>query len=438
MSNIQNSSYILKILDGREVWVGGQKIDSSSYLALFGEELNRISELLDGRLESESLPRTGQKFFHYAPLQIPKTAKELEKQKYHLSYWFAEDPFFSEGWTDLAHAFLQGWLINRKNLDANFTEFSKLIARLVEAFKQEKLLVTIPYVLGLPQSVHHSSLKVTNLTDKGIFIQGTQKLPSDSLVVHELLTTASYQETEVLLIAPLNSEGLSLHIQEGNFDHTVTARFEDVFIQWDRILAQDKPENISQLFHSNLATAYPDYQRVASLLHQLEWITGLAFYAAQETGENEKLHIQESFGELLQQLDIIKAYLHVSEIKAENAAEGVVPNLFPLQTAKSQGIAFYKRAVDIIQRVGGNRLLQHLYEVENGEADQLYSFISKYGASSSTLRRLQYLTYYSGDPEQVWAEYYKEYSTNFLKNRLQDFWDFHETGDLYAALPKIT
>lgn len=435
MSISQESSYLEKIQDGRKVRIGEEKVDMDSYLNLFGESLYPISEFFDGIWDSDCF-MTRKESSHYSPFTTPKTTLELEKQKYHLSYRFAGGPFFSEGWTDIAHSFIQGWFSNREYLESNFAPFSESINLLVERLQQQKLLVTIPYVLGSPHSNRSASLQVTSHTDKGIFIRGTQKLPIDSLAVHELLTIASYQENETLLILPLNIEELSLYIQEKK---SVTACFDDVFVPWDRVLIQEAPENITHLFHPNYATTYPDYQRVASLLHQIEWHTGLAFNVAQETGENNKLHIQEVLGELLQQLDIIRAFLHLSEIKAERLAEGIIPNEHALQTAKSQGITFYKRALDILHRVEGELSLQHLYESNpKYEAEKLYSVVSEYGASTTTLHRLQYQLFYLGDPEYVWSEYYKTYSTTFLKDRLQNFWDFHESGNLLVALPKIT
>lgn len=420
----ESSNYIGKIQDGREVRFGEEKVDINLYLNLFGEWLNPISEFFDGLSD-----------FNYSPFMTPETTLELEKQKYHLSYQFAESPFFSEGWTDIAHSFIQGWFINREYVGTHFPQFSESINLLVERLEQQKLLVTIPYVFGSSHSIRNSSLKVTSHTDKGIFIKGMQKLPIDSLAVHELLTIASHQENKTLFIMPLNSARLSLHIQEKN---SVMARFDDVFIPWDRVLVQEEPENISQLFHPNFATTYPDYHRVASLLHQLEWLTGLVFYVAEETGENKKLHNQEVLGELLQQLDIIGAYLHLSEIKAEKILGGVIPNEHVLQTAKGQGIPFYKRALDILQRVGRELFLQQLYQSEtNDEAEKLYTVVSEYGTSTTTMRRLQYQLFYLGDPEYVLSEYYKTYSTTFLKNRLQNFWDFHKSGNLLVAIPTI-
>lgn len=298
----------------------------------------------------------------------------------------------------------------------------------------------MPYgLLRSPERIQRSTLKVTKQTENGIFIDGTQKFPSDSLVVHELLTFASHQDQELLFTVPLHRDGVSLRVQEqeGSLNSGVVVHFKNVYIPWNTVLVQEKWEHIISLFDSNHVTTYPDYQRVSSLNHQLEWLTSLAFYVAKEIGESEKLHIQEVFGELLQQLDILKAFIHLSEINAEQHNGGVVPNQQALQTAKHQGISFYKRATEILQRVCGELYLQNYYGDEtHHDSKKLYSLISEYIASPAALSRQQYQTFHAGDPEYAWANYYRTYSTDFLKNRLKNFWDFHKSEKLFSSLPK--
>jgi len=438
MSKGQEGSYLVKIQDGRQVWGGEEKVDLFSYLTSTTFEVHAISKFLDERWNVDSVPFNGHENFHYSPLSVPKTTLELENQKFHLSYWFPEGPFFSEGWTDITHAILQGWYFNRNHLQPPFTEFSESINLLVQRLKQEKRLVTMPYrLLGSPERIQRSTLKVTRQTEDSIFIDGIQKFPSDSLVVHELLTFASHQDQELLFTVPLNRDGVSLHVQSGDLDSGVVVHFKNVCIPWNTVLVQEKLEYMTSLFDSDHVTTYPDYQRVSSFYHQLEWLTSLAFYVVKETGESGKLHIQEVLGELLQQLDILKAYLHLSEIKAEQHSGGVVPHQQALQTAKYQGISFYKRAIEILQRVSGELYLQNYYGDEtHNDSKKLYSLISDYIASPAALSRQQYQSFHAGDSEYAWANYYQAYSTDFLKNRLKDFWDFHKTEKLFSALPK--
>jgi 4-hydroxyphenylacetate 3-monooxygenase len=399
--------------------------------------LNPISEFFDGSRDSNLMQATGLDVFDYSPFSIPKNCLELKRQKYHLSYWFSGSALFHEGWTDLAHAFLQGWVGNKEILENDFSEFYKNVFLLVERLKQNHLMVTIPYIFGRADHHMNSSLKVVSQTEKGVFLQGTQMLPYDSLAVNELLTIASNHKEELIFTLPLNHEGLSLHIHQGKLDQLVMAKFEDVFIPWQSVLIQQRPERITQLFHPDFVTTYPDYQRVASLLHQLEWLTGCAFYVAEETRGNEELHIQEALGEMLQYINMIESFLHVSEIKAEKHTEGITPNQLALQTANIQGIHFYKQSMDILQRVSGDFLLHHVFGSEtNSEAKGMTNTIWNTVASNQAVRRQIYHSLHLGDPEYVWSEYYKAYSTSYFQKRLKDFWTFHATGDLLDALPK--
>ncbi|MBO1000671.1 hypothetical protein IOC57_23380 [Bacillus sp. SD075] len=423
MSKSKEGIYLERVQDGRKIRGGGKIIGKGAYLNEFRDLLYPIASFLN---ENHT----------YSALTLPSNIPELEKEKYQLlSYEFPEGPLFSEGWTDLAHSYLKGWFINRGVIESKYPGFSDCISELLNRLNEECSLVTIPYEIALNGSLDVNSVKVVETTDLGLVLQGTQQLPADALAVKELLTMVGNEEKAALIILPLNSEGLSLEVED--IDKGISAHFNHVTVKWNQVLLQQSSEKITQLFAVPLATTYPEYTGIVTLFHQLEWVTGLAFLLAEETGESEMLHIQERLGELIQQIDIMKAFLHQSELKSKRVAEVLVPQYEALRTVKHASVSFFGRAIDILQRVGGSRLLHHVHvSGTQGKEKDIYTLIQTYFDSPAASRRRLYYSYFSGDPELVSAEYYKSYSVESVKGRLEDFWEYHETGNMHTAIPK--
>ncbi|UOK62333.1 hypothetical protein MT997_29270 [Paenibacillus sp. OVF10] len=160
-------------------------------------------------------------------------------------------------------------------------------------------------------------------------------------------------------------------------------------------------DKVLKLRGNRTANGLAFHQNVVRFVAKLEFVTGVAFAVAESIGVTGFLHIQEKLGELLTQIDVIKALIIAAEAKAVPDAAGVlVPDLTYVETARSLGTKYYPRAVEILQQVGAGGFVQtpsgiedfygpisefmHLYfEGAAVSAEKKWSYSSWLGISSA-------------------------------------------------------
>src|SRR5206468_7410224 len=125
-------------------------------------------------------------------------------------------------------------------------------------------------------------------------------------------------------------------------------------------------DKVMALRANKTANALAFHQNVVRYVAKLEFITGVTFAVAEAIGVGGFLHIQEKLGELLTQIDTIKALVIASEAEARYDGNGVLlPELSYIHTARNVGTKFYPRAVEILQQIGGGGFVQMPSSIED-------------------------------------------------------------------------
>lgn len=207
------------------------------------------------------------------------------------------------------------------------------------------------------------------------------------------------------MIVPANSPGLHIVCRESFADereqnHPLSYRydemdavlfFDDVLIPWERVLLYGDPEKVLALRANRTANGLAFHQNVVRFVAKLEFVTGITFAIAEAIGVTGFLHIQEKLGELLTQIDAIKALTIASEAKAVPDESGVlVPDLSYIETARSLGTKYYPRAIEILQQVGGGGFVQTPSGIEDfyGPISELMHLYFE-GASVSAEKKVE-------------------------------------------------
>lgn len=186
-------------------------------------------------------------------------------------------------------------------------------------------------------------------------------------------------------------------------------------------------DKVLKLRGNRTANGLAFHQNVVRFVAKLEFVTGVAFAVAESIGVTGFLHIQEKLGELLTQIDVIKALIIAAEAKAVPDAAGVlVPDLTYVETARNLGTKYYPRAVEILQQVGAGGFVQtpsgiedfygpisefmHLYfegaAVSAEKKVELFKLAWDLIGSPLGARHLLYEKFYAGDPIRGLASHY--------------------------------
>ncbi|WP_028561091.1 4-hydroxyphenylacetate 3-hydroxylase family protein [Paenibacillus pinihumi] len=467
---MRGASFLRSLNDGRSVWLEGKKVEHIAGHPAFKGTLDTISGLFD-TLDDPVLRETvgfkveGREHYAHSSFLVPHTQEELARRSRSFSCWSNETHGMMSRLSDYARSIITGWYAARgqlKALDPNFE--SKISAYYEQARDQDLFLTTaiidpqIDRSSNLDDSrIAERFLHVVRETEDGIVVRGAKMIATGAPYTHDFIIfsflkfDAKDANHAHVLIVPANSPGLHIVCRESFADsrehnHPLSAKydemdavlfFDDVLIPWERVLLYGDSEKVLALRANQTANALAFHQNVVRFVAKLEFVTGVSMAMAESIGVTGFLHVQEKLGEMIGQIDIIKALIIASETQGKHDESGVyVPELSYIHTARNIGTKFYPRAIEILQQVGGGGFVQ----APSGMED-FYGPISKLmhlyfeGAAVSAEKKVQllklawdlvgsplgsrhelYERFYAGDPVRAYASQYVE----FDKERLID------------------
>ncbi|GAB7057932.1 MULTISPECIES: 4-hydroxyphenylacetate 3-hydroxylase family protein [Paenibacillus] len=452
--------FIDSLQDNRNVWLEGKKVDKLHEHPAFNGTLKIISGLFDllddPRTRNEigfPVNETG-KYAHSSFL-VPYTLQDLSSRSRAFYYWARETHGVMSRLSDYARSMVTGWYGSRERLSRLDNRFADKISAYYQTARDRDLFLTtslldpqIDRSKGLnDKKIAERYLHVVKETSEGIVLRGAKMIATGAPYTHDFLIFSfhrlmnDYGKHAHALIVPADSAGLHIVCRESFADprekeHILSSRydemdavllFDDVLVPWERVLLYGDAEAVWELRTNKTANALAFHQTVVRFAAKLEFVTGVAFAMAETIGVNGFLHIQEKLGELLTQIDTIKALLIASEIQAQPDEAGIlVPKSTYLDTARSLGTRFYPRVIDILQQIGGGGFVQtpsslaefqgpiaHLLDLYFEGATvgaekkvQLFKLAWDLIGSPLGARHELYERFYAGDPVRAFAGQY--------------------------------
>ncbi|MEI7025334.1 4-hydroxyphenylacetate 3-hydroxylase family protein [Paenibacillus sp. y28] len=465
---MRGDKFIASLHDGRSVWLEGKQIDHLSEHTAFTGTLSTIKGLfnmLDDPLQRDKVgylvPATGQ--YAHSSFLVPYTPLELEKRSQSFACWSAETQGMMSRLSDYARSLVTGWYAARHQLAALDPHFADKITAYYEEARDRDLFLTTAIIdpqidrsSGLDDKrIAERFLHVVRETSEGIVVRGAKMIATGAPYTHDFVIfsflqfQSQHHKHAHVLIVPANSPGLHIVCRESFADtrelnHPLSARydemdavlfFDDVLIPWERVLLYGDSEKVLALRANQTANGLAFHQNVVRFVAKLEFVTGIAMAVAESIGATGFLHIQEKLGELLTQIDVIKALIIASETKATVDAAGVlVPDLSYIETARSLGTKYYPRAIEIVQQVGAGGFVQtpsgiedfygpisqlmHLYfegaSVSAEKKVELFKLAWDLIGSPLGARHLLYERFYAGDPIRNLANHYNRFDKESL------------------------
>ncbi|WP_239614823.1 4-hydroxyphenylacetate 3-hydroxylase family protein [Cohnella mopanensis] len=467
---MRGEKFLNSLNDGRSVWFEGKRLESIRDHPAFKGTLSTIRDLFQMLDEPHLRDKVGFKIpgrerYAHSSFLVPYTQEQLTQRNRSFSYWSAETHGMMSRLSDYARSLITGWYAARHELKALDPHFEHKITSYYEHARDQDLILTTAIIdpqidrsNGLDDSrIAERFLHVIRETEDGIIVRGAKMIATGAPYTHDFVIssflkfTAKDAQHAHVLIVPANSAGLHIVCRESFADqfeqnHPLGAKydemdavlfFDDVLIPWERVLLHGNSEKVLALRANKTANALAFHQNVVRFVAKLEFITGVTFAVAESIGVTGFLHVQEKLGELITQMDVIKALIIAAETQAKPDNSGVlVPELSYIDTARNIGTKFYPRAVDILQQIGAGGFMQtpsgmedfygpisklmHLYfegaTVSAEKKVQLFKLAWDLIGSPLGSRHELYERFYAGDPVRGYANQYLGYD----KDRLID------------------
>lgn len=454
--------FINSINDKRSVLLEGERVkDLASHAAFKGtlETITHLFNLLDDPNQKDKVgfKLADRESYVHSSFLVPYTLEDLQKRSMAFHYWSKETHGMMSRLSDYARSMITGWYAARKELGRLDHHFEKKITEYYTEARDQDLFLTTAIVdpqidrsSGLEdRRVSDRFLHIVRETSDGIIVRGAKMIATGAPYANDIIISSflefkpKHAKHSHVLIVPANSHGLHIVCRESfadkrKNDHILSSRYEemdavlffgDVLIPWERVLLHGNSETVLALRANKTANALAYHQNIVRYVAKLEFVTGIAFAVAESIGVKEYLHVQEKLGELLTQIDTIRALVIASEVQAKpDEFKVLVPELSYINTARNIGTRFYPRAIGILQQIGGggfvevpsryedfygviSKHMHHYFEGKTVSAEkkvQLFKLAWDLIGSPLGSRHELYERFYAGDPVRAYAKQYSE------------------------------
>lgn len=441
--------YRKSLRDGREVWLGGERVDATTHPAFAGmlAELCRLYDLQHSDQYRETMtfvsPETGQRISR--SYLLPRTLDDLLAKRRNTEAWAAETLGQMARMPDYCANVMVGLYDLRNELTEHDPRFGENAAAFYRYAAEHDLSLT--NAINDPQidrSTRPSedpdlALRVTEETKDGIVVRGAKQLATMAPLVHEAFVylAGHYAQRDDRAFVqwfalPLNTPGVKLICREpysangSSFGHPVASRydemdcmviFDDVLVPWERVFL---------LYDGNLALkclsrihAWAIYSADIRLYYRMLTFIGVASMMAEAIGVDGFREIREKIGEIISYAELFRAGLRGREVDAQLTPGGLL--------APGPGTAFAAvaaqvspRMLEIVKEIGASGLIMQPSEADLAQPE-LKTYVDRYmrGRGVSAVERTRlfrlawdlvghasgarqdlYERYFRGDPVQ--------------------------------------
>nr|WP_233167970.1 4-hydroxyphenylacetate 3-hydroxylase C-terminal domain-containing protein [Paenibacillus roseus] len=267
-------------------------------------------------------------------------------------------------------------------------------------------------------------------TANGLRLRGKQTFGSDALFADELLVFLKQEgekEPSGIALIPVDAEQLEVQVHS-DWTSGVTVHYNDVSVVWERVLVDDNADSVKQLLQNPVAVSLADYQWASRQLELLQIIAGTAIELAENTGLGKELHIQTILGEMIQNIEVLKAFIYNAEEEgALNEAGLFLPAFTPVRAAKQAGGGFIRHALEVLERVSQTFLLEspdpsQAQQQVSREVTSLHNAVWSLVGSGKAYRIKQHESYTFGDLIEQSTLFYEQYNYSYYKELYKKFW----------------
>jgi 4-hydroxyphenylacetate 3-monooxygenase oxygenase component len=466
----RGSQYIQDIKSSRrEVWLRGSKIEDVTVHPAFASGLQAVAHLYDLQHEPE-LAETltfkssdaGEPFG--ITFRIPATHDQLTARSRAIRTWAATTFGMFGRSPDFFNSAIAAFAAASEYFTRIDPRFGENIRNFYEYARSRDLFLTratIPPQVdrsrsSAEQEDSYSNLRVVRETDAGLIVRGAKMISTNAPIADELLVfplpgmKPGDEPYALSFCIPISTSGLRFICREpfdegqrSHFDHPLSSRFEeidvtcvfnDVLVPWERLFFFGDVQKANVLYGETMARNHAGHQAMVRSLVKAELLVGLAIALAETSKTCAFLHVQQMLGELIGDLEIIRALIQRSETEARLSPWGsMCPAIEPIQAFRCCFPRMNARMVEVIQLLGGGSLLSTPCEQDfdspiSSDIDRYFRGARVAAPERIALlklawdvtgdafgqRQLLYERYHAGDPVRLAASQYSSYDTSSL------------------------
>jgi aromatic ring hydroxylase len=345
------ADYIKGLRDGREVWHAGRRIEDVTTHPGFTGTLTTLAELYDKQKSAEyqdlmTVDFEGERIAcGYLP---PASPEQLSQKRRNVELWSQQTlgqmgrypEFVAElvvgllDWTHVIEKHNEQWAANARAYHRHCRHNDLCLTHaLTDQFYDRSKRVS-------EQEDPDLILHVIGETSKGPVVRGLRTLAtlaplSDEVLVYPNRARDPDEADYAIAFAlPMNTPGLKIVCRDLYADHAdperhpLTVRFDevdaalifdDVVVPWERVFVYKDPKLLAGIMYIH---TWAQYSTMLRLITKLEGFLGVAQLLTQWSGRNKNPSSQMLLASLMQDIELLRACMHVAELKGYKSPGG--------------------------------------------------------------------------------------------------------------------
>lgn len=395
MSIRTGKEFIAGLVDNREVWYHGEKVENVTTFEPFSEPIKSIAHLYDMQhdpLHAEVLVCRDNELGEPIgrAFEIPKTAAHLASKRQAYIAWASSNCGMMGRSPDFLNVMVAALAAKRDFFAEGGEMRAEAMVGYYEFVARNDLFLT--HALLDPQldkgKLRHQQsdpgicLRVVEETADGIILNGIKRIATAAPFADEILvwpfppTFQAGEEAYANVFAvPMNTPGLKTFCRpsftrngprrdfplSSRFDEMdATVVFDHVLVPWERVFIHKNIPLLNRMYRDSRMRELTAHQTNARLEVKLGFVYALAHRLAEAQGIASKPDVMEMLGEAAVMIEVIRSTTRSAEQQAMLDPENGVlyPDLYALQAGRALGPIYYPALVNMVRRMGGGALVQ--------------------------------------------------------------------------------
>lgn len=384
--------YLARLRDGREVWLGGERVADVTAHPALRRGAETLARLLDRQHDAalrDTLTYAHDGTRSAASFLQPRSMDDVAWRGRALYDWAK----WSNGMLGRTPDYLNASFMALAGASAFFAGNRPEFGRNIEAYyahiRDNDLVLTHTLVnpsynralSDVGRATPETALHVVEETDTGLVVRGARLLAtlgplSDEIAVFPstvLKADASSRAFAFAFAIPSSTPGMkylcrdSYDTGKSLFDAPLSGRFEemdsvvvfdDVLVPWERVFLYGDPARCNRAYAETNAVVHMMHQVVCKNLAKAEFIVGLLCAMCRASERDRDRAIQGQIAEAMWIAESMRAFLFSAEQQAHEDEWGTfVPLRRPLDTARNLFPKMYPRLVELVQLLGASSLM---------------------------------------------------------------------------------
>lgn len=471
------AEFVRGLQDGREVWLGAERVQNVTTHPYFRPAIESLARLYDMQHEAAyrdvltyCSPTSGQPVG--VSFLIPRTQDDLARRRRMIKTW-ADATYGMMGRSaDFLNTMVMAWAAKSDYFAQQSPACAERVLRYYEYCRERDVFLTHALIdpqvdrskNRAEQADPYQCLGIVDENQQGLIVRGAKMIATAAPFADEILVwpfpptlTEAEARYALVFIIPVATPGVKIICREsftklgnpadyplsGRFDEMdAVAVFDDVLVPWERVFLHGDVRLVAQLYVGTRIREMTAQQTNTRFLAKIEFVYGLLCRMAEAIGVPNAPAVQEMLGEAATFIEIIKSALLAAEVQAEvDPSNGVMyPALQPLQVGRTWAPRMYPRLMEMVRRLGAGGLMQLPASVDAFDSP-IGPDLEKYyrGAhiaarekvglfkvawdlvgSDFGSRHLLYELFYAGDPSMLMAGFHREFDKRACLARVEE------------------